>query len=76
MEVYKSETRDLVRRFLHYELSFPRCVSRLDAALARLIPRLKPEQLDELRAAMLANHERVMAEMARRSEQIHPPSTD
>jgi hypothetical protein len=37
------------------------------AARAGLLPRLQPEQLDEVRAVMLANNGTVMAEMARRA---------
>jgi hypothetical protein len=67
VEVYKTETREVVRRFLAQQLSFPNCVAALDAALAGLLPRLKPEELDEARAVMLANNDRVMEEMARRA---------
>ena len=66
MEVYKRETREVIRRFRHHQLSFPKCIAGLDAALAGVLPRLKPEQLDELRTVMLANNEKVMEEMARR----------
>jgi hypothetical protein len=67
MEVYKRETREVIRRFLLRQISFPNCIAALDAALAGLLPRLQPEQLDEVRAVMLSNNETVMAEMARRS---------
>jgi hypothetical protein len=67
MEVYKRETRLRVNRFLHYHLTFPGCISALDAALARLIPRLQPENLPALRTLMLANNEKVMKEMERRA---------
>jgi hypothetical protein len=66
MEVYKSETREVVKRFLDHKLSFPDCIAALDAALARLIPRMHREELPALRAVMLANNERVMKEMERR----------
>jgi hypothetical protein len=66
MEVYRRETREAVRRFLLHHLSFATCISRLDAALLRFIPRMKPEQLDELLAVMLENNERVMKEMENR----------
>jgi hypothetical protein len=52
-----------VSRFLRHQLSFPNCISELDAALARFIRRLNPEDLDALRAQMLANNETVMKEM-------------
>ncbi len=38
----------------------------LDAALAKLIPRLDEENLDDLRAVVLANNETLMTEMQRR----------
>ena len=67
MDVYKSETRRVVQRFLLRQLSFANCISSLDAALARLIPRLRPKDLDALRALMLDNNEKVMKEMERRA---------
>ena len=66
MEVYESETREVVERFLAHRLSFPDCIAALDAALAELIPRLRGEQLIRLRIVMLANNEIVTKEMARR----------
>ena len=66
MEVYKRETREVIRRFRHHQLSFPKCIAGLDAALAGVLPRLKPEHLDELRDLMLMNNEVVMEEMGRR----------
>jgi len=66
VEVYKAETREVLRRFLDHRLKFPDCIAALDAALAGLIPKLTPEQLPELRAVMLENNERVMKEMAKR----------
>ena len=68
MEVYKSETKSLVARFLVNEISFEACIYSLDAALLRFIARMKPEQLPELRAVMLANNALVMEEMARRGQ--------
>ncbi len=66
MEVYKRETQEIVNRFLHHRLKFPDCIAALDAALTGLVPKLKPEQLPELRAVMLANNARVMTEMEKR----------
>ena len=65
MEVYKRETQEVIKRFLGHRLSFPDCIDAVDAALARFIPRLTDEQLDALRALMLANNEIVMKEMER-----------
>lgn len=72
VEVYKRETREIIRHFLLCQLSFPNTIAALDAALAGVLPRLKPEQLNELRTVMLANNETVMAEMARRNEKLPP----
>ena len=66
MEVYKSETKEVLHRFLGHRLKFPECIAALDAALAGLIPKLTPEQLPELRAVMLASNEWVMKEMHKR----------
>ena len=66
MEVYKRETQKTIKRFLDHRLSFPDCIAALDAALADFIPRLKGEQVEALRALMLANNEIVMKEMERR----------
>jgi hypothetical protein len=66
MKVYRRETKGIVSHFLLHELSFPECISALDAALARFIPRLQPGQVPRLRALMLANNKIVMKEMERR----------
>jgi hypothetical protein len=66
MEVYKSETREVLDRFLARRLNFPSCIAALDAALAGLLPRLRPDELPALRELMLANNEIVMKEMERR----------
>lgn len=67
MEIYKHETEKVVKRFLRHQISFSDCIAALDAALATLIPKLRPEELPALRAVMLANNERVMKEMERLS---------
>jgi hypothetical protein len=68
MEVYKSETREVLDRFLARRLSFPDCIAALDAALAGLLPRLRPKELPALRELMLANNAIVMKEMERRGQ--------
>lgn len=76
MKVYRSETQRVMAAFLRYQLSFANCISALDAALARLIPRLDqgqyPAQMIALRAVMLANNEIVMKEMERRGTRTGP----
>jgi hypothetical protein len=69
MEVYLRETQEIVRRFLKHKLTFPECISALNAALAALVPHLKPKRLRELGAVMLANNETVMKEMHKREGQ-------
>ena len=66
MEVYKSETREVIRRFLTHRLSFDECMAALDDALADLTPRLTGEQIAPLRALILENNDIVMKEMERR----------
>ena len=72
MEVYKRETRELIKRFLNHKLSFPDCVAALDSALAELTPRLTDEQFAPLRILILENNDMVMKEMERRG----PPPFD
>jgi hypothetical protein len=69
MEFYERETKDIIRRFMARQLSFPDCIAALDASLARFIPELQPPQLYELRDLMLKNNETVMNEMARRAQE-------
>jgi hypothetical protein len=66
VEQYARETAAVIKRFLHLRLSFPACIAALDAALARLMPRLTGDQIVPLRGLMLANNETVMKEMERR----------
>jgi hypothetical protein len=67
MQTFRRETRIIVNRFLLHQLSFPHCIDAVAAAHLRLIPRLTPGDIEELRVLMLANNERIMVEMARRS---------
>ncbi len=66
MEAYETETTEIVKRFLLHKLEFPDCISALDAALVRFVPRLTGEQIVRLRIVMLANNDIVMKEMERR----------
>jgi hypothetical protein len=72
MEIYKAETREVLRRFLSRRLSFPDCIAALDAALAGVLPRLQPSEISALRELMLANNDIVMAEMERRAQNRKP----
>ena len=66
MEVFKRKTRAIINLFLRGGVSFPSCITSLDTAFAELVPRLKKEQIPELRALTMANNETVMKEMERR----------
>jgi len=68
VQVYETETKEVIRRFLAGNLTFPECIAALDAALAGLLPRLTDEDNTRLRIVMLANNEIVMREMQRRRE--------
>jgi CRP-like cAMP-binding protein len=72
VEVYKRETREVIKRFLNHRLGFPDCIAALDVALANLAPRLAGEQIAALRALILENNNMVMKEMERRG----PPPFD
>ena len=63
---YERTTREIVSRFISHGLTFPDCISALDAALTKLQPRLKDGQLPALRVMMLANLARVNFEMEQR----------
>jgi hypothetical protein len=66
MQVYTRETDEIVLRFLQKQIGFAECISALDAALAGFIPTMRPDQIDEQRAATLANHDIVTNEVQRR----------
>lgn len=74
MEVYKSETRKVIKRFLNRRLSFSDCVAALDAAFAELTSRLTGEQIVPLRPLILENNDIVMKEMERRSPSPFSPA--
>ncbi len=53
VKVYESETSEIIWRFLAQKLTFPECLSSLDAALAGVIPRLTGDQIKRLGIVML-----------------------
>lgn len=57
MELYKSETRDILRRYKERRITRRECTSALDAAVTAVVPRLRSDQLQELLAAMKANED-------------------
>ena len=68
MEVFRSETDEIIRRFLNRRLTFPKCIAALDDALADLLSRPNDEQSESVRGLVLANNEIVMKEMERRGK--------
>ncbi len=66
MDAYETETTEIVQRFLRHRLEFPDCISALDAALTRFVPRMTGDQLTRLRIVMLSNNDIVMKEMEER----------
>jgi hypothetical protein len=69
MEAYRRRTKRIVSGFLRHQIEFPECVSALAEALVKAVPRLKPEELDDLRSLMLENNGIVMKEMHVRERQ-------
>jgi hypothetical protein len=67
VEVFKQETREIIRRFRGHKLSATRCIALLDDAFLDFSSRATADQIEQLRAIVLANNEIVMAEMERRS---------
>jgi CRP-like cAMP-binding protein len=72
MDVYKSETREVIKRFLNRRIGFEECMAALDAAFSDVASRLTSEQMVSLRALVMENNEIVMKEMERRG----PPPFD
>ena len=69
---YKSETREVIKRFLRHRLSFHDCMAALEAALADLTCRATGKQITSLRPLIMENNDIVMKEMERRG----PPPFD
>jgi hypothetical protein len=69
MEVYRKQTRKIIKSFLDRKIAFPECIAALNHALARRIQTLLPGELLNLRAVMLTNNETVMKEMEKREKQ-------
>ena len=73
MEVYKRETKAVIKRFRNRRLSFADCMAGLDAALAGLTSRLPGEKIAPLRALIMENNDIVMKEMERRGQPTFDP---
>ena len=68
MEVYKSETQEILRRYRAGMLTASQAVAALDAAVVGLIPGLMPEQLKEIQAAIKVTEEALKTEAAMRGQ--------
>jgi hypothetical protein len=66
MEAYKTETREILNRFIARRISYRKCLAALDTALSGVLPNLGPEHLPAAQTAVLANSETLMNEMKRR----------
>ena len=67
MEVYKAETAAILKRYRAGQTTHKGCIAALNAAVAKLVPRLKAEQVESLRALYKANNEAVAREVKRRT---------
>jgi hypothetical protein len=68
MEVYKSESREIIRRYLTGQISRDDCVNSLEAAVAGLIPFLKMEDVPEVLAVISETTETLAKEMKHHSD--------
>ena len=62
MEEYRSETREILKRFREDRISRAECVAAMDCALLALIPHLDPANLPAVQAR-LAENSRYLAEL-------------
>ena len=62
MEVYKAETVEVFRRYRARLISRHACIIGLDAAVAGLVPRIRPDELPALKALLTANNKALMEE--------------
>jgi hypothetical protein len=73
MDVYRAETREILRRFFFRRITHQECVAGLDAALAGVFPRLTVADLPAMQFEVDANHQRVAAEQRLRQPSLRPP---
>jgi hypothetical protein len=66
MEVYRSETDEIMRRFLRRQLTHEQCIVGLYDALASALPDFSEEDWPGIRAVVAANNETIHAETERR----------
>jgi len=67
MEVFKTESAEIIRRFASGKISHAECLAALDAAVLGIVTPLKPEEVAQIRAIMLTNNE-ILAKEARRRQ--------
>jgi hypothetical protein len=68
MQVYKSETREILRRYQAGQISRHHCIAALDAAAAGLVPYLKADDFPEAAGLISANTATLAEETKRRRE--------
>ena len=57
MEVYKSEAREVLRRYSAGLITHNACITALNAAVVGLVPFLPPDELKILQDSMKSTHE-------------------
>jgi hypothetical protein len=75
MEIYKDETREILRRFLDGRIRRAECVAALDCALLAAIPELDPADFQAVQA-ILAENSRRLAEIEGNKQSCFIPSMD
>lgn len=76
IEVYRSQSERVIRRFLRYRLTAPDCLAALDANLNRLAPKVGPEDLEALQSVKVAGKRTVTTEMERRGRRRARPNSE
>ena len=66
VRAYERKTREILSRFVCHRLTFPECISALDAELSNLLLRIAEKEIPRLRVMLLANLARVHIELERR----------
>jgi hypothetical protein len=66
VEVYKAETVEIFRRYRTGLITRRACINALDAAVAGLVPRLRPEELAPLKAVLEHNNKALVEEAMQR----------
>ena len=65
-EVYKQETREILRRFLEQRMSYSECIAALDAALVGIVLRVDAADLPAVRGILVSNGNIVKAALTQR----------